>query len=1053
MVAIGHLNIYHCHSEYSLLDSVTHIQEYVDLAKRDGATCLSISEHGKPRNWTAKWAACKDAGIKYIHSVEIYLTRSLLNDTGEKIRDNYHTVLMAKNYDGLLELNSLVSRSGDEDHFYYVNRLSFDEFLNISDNIITTSACLASPLNKLDKDDPYYEKLAQKYTFLEVQAHLNDDQIRFNRELLELSKKYNKPLIAGTDTHSSTEYKAMCRKILMEAKHQPYGDEDSFDLTWKTYDELGDLFFKQGALPVEEYTKAMDNTQMLDEITEEIELDTSIKYPILYGSREKDSEVFLQTVERDFKDKLDKGIITKDEEQQFRDDIKEEIRVFQKLHMDGFMLAMSEQITWCKQNGIVIGPGRGSVGGSRVAYVTNITEIDPVKWNLVFSRFCNEYREEIGDVDVDCIESDRPRIFKYIIDRFGKDYTARVASFGTAQDKDAIDIIGRALSYEWKDNHGEDDSDNPYSIPRVKKIKEEYEKDKDSAKKKYAELFTFFDGICGIIKSQSVHPAGMVISPITLPDHFGVFNKDGDSCIMLDMDNVHDYTGLAKFDYLILGTIEQIRDACKSSGINYPKGYDVDFTDPKVWENMSTSPVGLFQFTSSFAFDCLKRFSPKSIDDLSLVTACIRPTGASYRDDLLSRKPHKNPSKMIDDLLSDSYGYLTYQEQTIAFLQKICGLSGGEADNVRRAIGRKQKDRLDAAMPKIKQGYLSKSDKPKEEAEKELMEFLQVIEDSASYQFGKNHSYEYCYITYYCAWLRTYYDIQFLTAFLNDTDKPDDIDAGIRYAGRIGIRVTPPKFGISRAKYSFDLDKRIIAKGMDSINGIGKSVANELYELSKTHNYTHFSDLLCDIVSLTSVHSDQVKQLIRVDFFSQFGNERELLRLYYIFYIKFKGGKVKTVTPSEFAGTELEKAVFGNCITDNKDGTKKLARYKIVMFRRMMRDIEDAVLAAHMPDMALSDKVKDFKDVMGYYGYITGKDADRPLLVVTDMFPLKRKKDGKQFGYSIIAKSVGSGKETRYSVFNRVYDLDPVKKGDLIRILGWCKEGQYYQMTAYRREM
>lgn len=384
--------MYHCHTEDSLLDSCTNYREYVELAVRDGMKALSISEHGKPLQWTEKWNACKQAGIKYIHSVEIYLTESL----EEKVRDNYHTVLLAKNMDGLRELNALVSKSTDKDHFYYTNRISFEEFLNMSDNIMSTSACLASPLNKLPDDHPMYEKLARKYTFLEIQPHSHPDQVAFNKRLYALSKRIGTPLIAGTDTHSSSDYKAECRQILLEAKHKSYGDEDAFDLTYKTYDELVAAFRRQGALPKEVFLEAIENTNRLADMTEEIDLDLSIKYPILHGSAEADKQEFLDTIDRKLEEKLRKGIIPPEQEQAFRNAIQEEIEVFKKLDMCGFMLSMSELMCWCKDHGMAIGTARGSVGGSRVAYVMDIIDLNPETWHTVFSRFANEHRKEIG---------------------------------------------------------------------------------------------------------------------------------------------------------------------------------------------------------------------------------------------------------------------------------------------------------------------------------------------------------------------------------------------------------------------------------------------------------------------------------------------------------------------------------------------------------------------------------------------------------------------------------------------------------------------------------
>lgn len=353
---------------------------------------LNISQ-GRNSNWTEKWSACKQAGIRYIHSVEIYLTETL----DEKIRDNYHTVLMARNMDGVREINKIVARSTDKDHFYYVNRISFDEFMGLSDNVITTSACLSSPLYKLPKDHPRYMELARKYTFLEIQPHVQEEQIEFNKRLYELSQEIGTPLIVGTDTHSSSKYKAECRAVLLSAKHKSYGNEDTFDLTYKTYDELVQMFKQQNAIPEAAWLQALDNTNLLYDMTEELELDLSIKYPILYGSKEEDTRKFEETVERMFQEKLDAGIIPESQRDAFRAAIDEEMRVFKKLDMCGFMLSMSELVRWCKNNGMAIGPARGSVGGSRIAYVTDIIDLNPETWHTVFSRFCNEDRKEVGD--------------------------------------------------------------------------------------------------------------------------------------------------------------------------------------------------------------------------------------------------------------------------------------------------------------------------------------------------------------------------------------------------------------------------------------------------------------------------------------------------------------------------------------------------------------------------------------------------------------------------------------------------------------------------------
>lgn len=1040
---MGSYIMYHCHSDYSLLDSCTKFQEYVDLALKNGQRAIASTEHGKPLGWISKKMYCDSVGIRFIHGVEIYLTESL----EEKIRDNYHTVLLARNWDGVLELNKLVSRSCDKEHFYYTNRISFDEFLSISDNILSTSACLASPLNKLPQNHPRYMELARKYNFLEIQPHNHPEQIAFNQRLFELSQELGTKLIAGTDTHSSSKYKAECRAILLSAKHKNYGDEDAFDLSYKTYDELVEMFRTQNALPEDVYMDAINNTNLLYDLTEDFELDKSIKYPILYGSREADSEKFTETVESKFAEKLESGVIPKEQEIAFRDAIDEEMRVFRKLKMDGFMLSMSELISWCKEQGMAIGTARGSVGGSRVAYVTDIIDLNPETWHTVFSRFCNEDRVEIGDIDIDCVESDRPTIFQYIISRFGTDRTARVASFGTIQSKGVIDDVGRHLAMKWNESHDNPER-NPWSLKRIAAIKNEFDADPERTKEKYSELFYYYDGLIDTKVSQSVHPAGMVISPISLDDNYGVFDKENENCLMLDMEEAHE-VGVAKYDFLILKTVQVIRDACVYLGKPYPKTHEIDWFDEAVWADMIKSPSGIFQFESAFAFDSLKKFVPRSIFDMSLVTACIRPSGSSYRDALLAHKPHSNPSAIIDDLLKDNLGYLIYQEDTIKFLQQICGLSGSESDNIRRAIGRKQRDRLEAALPSILEGYCSKSSQPREVAEQEAKEFLQIIEDSASYQFGYNHSIAYCLLGYLCAYYRYYHPLEFLTSFLNNAANDDDIKNGTSYAEKIGIKITMPKWGYSKGEYFFNKEKNVIAKGLSSIKYMGAGIAEELYNLANSKSYERFVDVLRDIDENTSLNTRQLDILIKIDFFSDFGNQRELMKINELFNT-FKKGTAKQIKKAVVDGTPLEPIVQKYAVGITKSGGEAKS-YTLLDVMSILRDVEAYIKGMGIEDISDIVKVRNFYDVMGYIGYVSGKDSDRRKLYVTKIMPVSRKSDGKQFGYGVFTKSIGSGVESRFTVFNSVYNREPIKEGDIIYCKDYVREGKYFKMTAYER--
>ena len=903
--------VYHLHDETSLLDSCTNFKLYVDKAVELGQTAIAFTNHGYAYNWVEKKMYCDKNGIKYIHGVEVYLTESL----EDKIRDNYHTILLAKNYEGVCEINQLIDLSTQPDHLYYKNRITFDEFFNISDNVIKISACLASPLAKYPKAEgakkDVYDRLLEAYDFYEIQPHVCREQAEYNSFLLLASERCGKPLIVGTDTHSLNQYKAECRSILQKAKKIQYEDEDSYDLTYKTYDELVEMFKQQGAVPLDVVKSALENTNVMASMVEEFELDTSFKYPKLYSDEDA---VLVQRIKDKYKYKVQHGIIA--DNPKYMDHVEEELRVFRKIGMIGFMLFMSELCCWCKENGIPIGFCRGSVGGSVIAYLTDIIDVDPLVWNTIFSRFANEDRVEIGDIDLDISPDQRELVYNHIIESFGCDYTAYVLAMGTISDKGTIDEIGRALSDKWCKNnkqyikesedlfkriaelkdkgdmygvwvteeHGyrrldelRESLENPYSLANIAKIKIEYDENPEETKAKYPELFYYFDGLNGTVISQSMHPAGIICSPVTLPNHYGTFWRDGKRIILINMEEVHEVS-LVKYDLLGLKNVQIIRDTCKFAGIPYPLSHEINWNDEDVWKDMLISPAGIFQFEGKYAFDLLSKFIPTCVNDLSLVNASLRPSGESYRDRLLAREKNSNPSKLIDDLLADNGGFLVFQEDTIKFLQHICGLSGSEADNVRRAIGRKQLDRLQAALPRILEGYCKMSPQPRDVAEQEAKAFLQIIEDSSNYQFGYNHSTGYSMIGYMCAYYRYYYPVEFICAYLNNANNEDDIRMGTELAALKGIKILDPEFGHSKSEYMPDPVNKCIYKGVSSIKFIGADDAEALYAL-RDNLYVDFVDFLKD----NPANSRTTEILITLDYFHEFGKSQKLLGIYRLF--------------------------------------------------------------------------------------------------------------------------------------------------------------------------
>lgn len=994
---------YHIHDQLSLLDSVTDFKEYVDKAVEYNMKAIACTNHGNVYKWIERLLYCKEKGIKYIHGCEVYLTETL----DEKIRDNYHTVLLAKNQEGLKELHTLLDLSTQPSHIYYKNRISFDEFLNISDNIIKTSACLASPLQKLDEDNPYYDKLAKHYDFFEIQYHNCEEQKEFNRKLYKLSKKYNKPLIAGTDTHSINEYKAECRYIRQLSKNITFSNEDTFDLTFKSYEELVEMFKEQNCLPMDVVLEAIENTNKIADMCEEIKLNTSFKYPILSKDDEK---TLIDRVEKMYKDKVDKGIIDGNNEK-YKENLKEELRVFKKLNMMSFMLFMSEMMEWCEENNIPTCPCRGSVGGSTLAYITGITDVDPIRWGTIFSRFANEDRLEIGDIDVDFSPDQRELVYNYIINRFGQEKTAYILSIGTVSDKGTIDDIGRALDKKYKDKGLE----SPYSLDQVKIIKKEYEENPEETRLKYSELFYYFDGILNSVVSQSVHPAGIVASPITLTDNYGTFWKDGMKILQIDMEEVHEVS-LVKYDILGLKNIGIIKDCCKYADIPYPKSYNINFNDDNVWEDMVKYPYGIFQFESDYSNKLLKQFNPHKINDMNLVNASLRPSGETYRDNLIAGIPNKNPSEIIDNLLKQNNGYLVFQEDTIAFLQDICGLSGSDADNIRRAIGRKQRDRLEKAMPQILEGYCSKSNKPRDIAEKEAQEFLQIIENSANYQFGKNHATGYSMIGYYCAYLRYYYPLEFTCAYLNNAANNEDFVNGEKLAKLLGIKLQSPKFGYSKAEYFFNKETNTIYKGVGSIKYLNEQKANILYELSQSKNYETFTDVLYDA---KEIDNRCLEILIKLGYFSEFGCISKLLKVFELY--KNKGNK-KTMSKTK----DIELYMTYKELAE-RNATKETAKVLTMDYHSFIRDIE---LSLEDGEDDIIELIRNEIEYTGGFNKVAYKQMDKNACFISDL---------KVFRYDVLIElfCFYSGNVKVFKMNKPLYNQCPFVTGEVLYLYGF----------------
>lgn len=1170
----------HLHSSYSILDSCTDFREYIDWAVEHSMKSIVFTEHGNVLGQIEKKQYCDKKGIKYIHGTELYITSLLhhkrykitenkdksfnIDETSQKIRDNYHVILIAKNHDGRKELNRLISTANDEEHFYFKPRITVEEFLNTSDNIISTSACLAGIISgypktisnfnieiksleneneqrtqviqmlydelngestirkKKRKDDKIqadinleqayidtnnlniecikadindmkfkFHNVLKKFTYLEVQPHVNsDDQRELNREVLRYSTLENIPIICGTDTHSSDTYHAECRALLMEAKKIDFLEEDTFDLTLKTYDEVYNMFKQQDVLTDEQIEEALENTNKLADMCEDFELDKSFKYPV-FDTPENDKKEFIQRCWDGLDEKIACGAIPSTQRDIYANRIKEELAAFEKTNMIGFMLSMSEFIGECRRENIPFGPNRGSSGGSLCAYLTDITDCDPIIYKLDFSRFCNEDRVSLGDIDVDLRAEDRPKVLQRIVDRFGREHVARVLAVVTNDKLGAIDDIGRAFAFKWIKEHGKSTKElkikkreiqkssmtkvekkqqietindeiksineyneklnNPYSLKHVAEMKKLIKEDENKFKEKYEEIYKYIDGFTCAKLSLSKHAAGYCVSNINLFEEYGIMYNDGDVVSQLQMEEMHD-VNLVKYDLLVLKSISVLQKICDYVGIQYPRMYQVDWNDMNVWDDLADNCLAIPQFEGAQAGNMVATMHPTNVEELAIINAALRPAGASYRDNLMKRIQHHSPNPEVDDFLKETYGVMCFQENIMQFLVRFCGMTGAQSDSMRRLISSKDHTKINAAIPEIVDGYCANRDLPRKESEKEAQEYIQVIKDAGSYAFNKSHALGYSMLGYIFGYMRYHHPLEFICAFLNYAANEEDIQNGTKLATIKGIEIEEPKFRFGQADYSFDTNKHVIYKGMGSIKYLNNKVATQLYSL-RNKTYKNFFYVLDDI-RFTSINSRQLEILIKLDFFREFGNTKLILN-YVNMWNKFKtsGGNYIQSLKKDFTTSSVLKNIVEHHATETN------TRYQITDMFGIFDDISDVLQSLNIKDFSIKEKIATQKEYLGYISLKTDKKEDIHKLYIVDMIPLKVKKGnraGQIWARILKTHSIGRGKNGEMMILENDYQRQyQFQKEDVIEfdVSGFKKDSyngtEQYWISKY----
>ena len=1025
--------VLHCHSDMSNgvtnIDSVTKYQEYVARAKELGMSALAFSEHGSVFDWHGKKAEIEKAGMKYIHAEEFYVTEKIEIDADGnpiKLRDNWHCLLIARNFDGVKEINRLASKSFNrkDGHYYYAPRVEFNDLINTSDNVIISTACLGGILNRASEEvQKQFIDFMIKHKdrcFLEIQHHNVQDQKLYNQKLYSLSRQCGLQLVACTDTHSLNNEHSEGRKILQLSKNIRFDDEDGWDLTFKSYEELCDAYEKQDALPKEVYLEAIANTNKIADMVETFEIDRSTKYPHIYDNPAK---TFKEKINNAYNNH--KYLKSRYPSAQVVKQIREEYDVYSKVGAIDFMLLETYLREWEKENDIQCGYGRGSVSGSLIAYALGITQMDSLKFNLNFFRFMNPGRVTNADIDTDYCSKDRDKIKYFLLhDRMNLPHikTSEIITFNTIATKGAIKDVCRALNI---------------SLDEAQQISDAVNIDgtiDDKWKEQYPEVFKYVDIVSGTIVSIGSHPSGVLVSDKEIEADVGLCSLSTSDypVSMLDMHGLDDQM-YVKLDILGLDNIGVINECCKLVGIDRLTPDNVNLEDESVWRSIRDDTTMIFQWESDSAGAYLKKFMSDAViakakarsKDFSYIkwfsfgNGLLRPACASYRDEVADGIFYDNGFKELNEFLAPEAGRVCMQETIMQFLVKFCGYSNAESDNVRRGIAKKKG--TEQLLPEIERRFIEYSsthyDITKERCQEVIKPFLQIILDASSYGFSWNHSDAYSCIGYVCGFLRHYYPLEFLTAAFNTfTGKEDKIVAITKYANKVGIKILPPKFRYSRSGYQMDKTTNSIYKGLESIKYMNADVSEELYKM-KDQQFDSFIDL----IKVFPGNSRQLGILIELGFFEEFGKTQKILRIVDL-YNKY-GGK-KQIKKDK---CDIPEEII------SKYSTQTAAMYKLTdvdgMLKELISDIPDK-------DIPLRMRIQSEQEYLGYVSLTIPNN--RNLAVILDA----------DFKYSPKVKCymLATGQQITAKIAKKTYTKNPFQNGDVLSItteqrIKWRKDG------------
>lgn len=979
----------HCHTEYSLLDGMARISDILGKAKELGMPAVAITDHGALYGAFKFFIKAKEIGIKPIIGVEVYKAKkSHLDKESGVDRDQYHLVLLAKNLQGYKNLLQIVSIAHLEG-FYYKPRTDFEILEKYHEGIIALSGCMNGeiPSLLLDNQPKEAEKILQKYLsifgsdfYLELQRHPEVENLEsLNKKLIALSRKFGVPLVATNDVHYLHKEDAYAQEILLciqtqraiFEKNRPLSMLSVPDYYFKSAEEMKGQFLD---LP-----EAIDNALKIAEMCNvEIPYGSLIlpQFPLQKG---RTSAQYLKELIQSKKNRLSDF-----PQEEVDKRIEYELNIISDKGYINYFLIVQDFINWAKEQNIAVGPGRGSAAGSLISYILGITDINPLEYSLPFERFLNPERPSPPDIDIDFADTRRDEVLQYVREKYGEDRVAQIITFGTMESRMAVRDVARALgmSYSQGDRIAKmiPPPKQGFHLSLDKAIEESpplklaYNSEADTKK-----VLDIAQKLEGLPRHSSVHAAGVVIADKPLTEYVPLQREAKEGRIItqydmysLDLNSVPEKAlGLMKIDFLGLRNLTILEEAVKfveeSSGkkINI---HEIPMNDKSAYELVARGEtIGVFQLESGGMRRLAKDIQPTKISDIVAMVALYRPGPMDLIPTFIESKNNAKKihylHKDLKPILEETYGVPVYQEQVMSIAHDMAGYTMGEADNLRRAMGKKKKELMKKEKEKFIKGAVAKG------YTKTVADSLfNFIEKFASYGFNKPHSACYALIAYWTAYMKANYPVEFMTALLSaelqgiaGPMREQKMAQAIEECRRMEITVFPPD--IDKSNYSFSIEGKSIRFGLSAIKNVGQAAIESILEAKNKGEFNSFTDFLFK-VDLRKVNKKTIESLVKAGAFDKFANRATILANYPrlvrdigdrktddekgqfgLFSSQSSAKEMKDVLTSmaELSEDELctmEKEVIGFLITKNP-----LAQYKHILDVKVTKKIGDLQVA------------------------------------------------------------------------------------------------------------